>query len=230
MKKTILVACATAEAFLFCHISQATPLRYTSRPDELSLFPHSLCISDFIFTGTATTTNDGRTAEFAVDEILWGVASSTNVIIRKRLPLGENLEFQIGEKYLVCAFTNDWWSMRREERTFDVGNILSKCVIETNRPSNNSVFDDYVILDNRRSAIPFTFINYEGTNYWDTVRTLATNIIDIAKHQGDDDKVRNIVLSILANPQKCAQFPAPLVRIFSLYKMYFCKGMDEPLP
>ena len=69
--------------------------------------------------------------------------------------------------------------------------------METNRPPNNAVLDAYVLIENKQSAIPFANINYGSTNYWDTVRTFTTNIIDAAKHKGDDDWVRNKVLSIL---------------------------------
>ena len=246
MKKTLLVACTTTVAFLFCHVNQAAPLRYTSRPDELALFPHSLCNSDFICTGTPTSTNDGNSAEFAVDEILWGAAPSTNVTMQYFVTPEERYKFQLGERYLVCAFTNDWWSVRRPNPSFEFTNdwwsvrrtnpsfeegyVLSQCVTETNRPPNNAIFEKFVVLDNRRGAIPFKHINYGGTNYWDKVRTFATNIIYIAKHEGDDDKVRSIVLSILADRQKREQFPAPIVRNFILYKFFFCEGIDEPQP
>ena len=70
-----------------------------------------------------------------------------------------------------------------------------------------------------------------GTNYWDTVRTFTTNIIDVAKHKGDDDWVRNRVLSTLADPQKRGQSPMPIVRQLILYKMFFYdRGMRLSQP
>ena len=99
MKNTIGFA-LTATLVLARLGSQATPLVCTDHPDELTIFPHSLCIADFICTGTPTSTNGGYSAEFAVDEILWGSAPSTNVTIRRDMPLGEGLGLQFGEKYL----------------------------------------------------------------------------------------------------------------------------------
>lgn len=218
MKATIIFACIVAVSGF---IIQAAPLVSTGRFDELSVFPHSLCISDFIFTGMPTSTNDGSSAEFAVDEILWGSAPSTNVTIRYFIPPDDRYKFQLGERYLVCAFTNDWWSVGREMYHYYTSFTLSQCVSETNHPPNNAVFDDYVVLDNSRSSIPFKYINYGGTNYWDAVRTLSTNIIDIAKHDGDDDKVRSLVLNILNDPQIERRFPMPIIRHLLLYKLFF---------
>ena len=230
MKQTLIFAW-TAAFILFCLGSQATPLVCTGRPDELTIFPHSLCIADFICTGVPTSTNGGYSTEFAVDEILWGAASSTNVTIRSDVPLGDGLGLQPGERYLICAFTNDWWSVGPDDYFYYTEYTLSKCVTETNRPPNSAVFDAYVLIENKQSAIPFSYINYGGTNYWDSVRTLTTNIIDVAKHKGDDDWVKNKVLSILADPQKRRQFPEPVVRQMILYKMFFYdRGMRLAQP
>jgi len=38
------------------------------------LFPHLVGIADFIFTGTPVATNGDVSAEFIVDEVLWGKA------------------------------------------------------------------------------------------------------------------------------------------------------------
>lgn len=196
-----------------------------NRPHEFCTFPHSLCIADFICTGTPISTNDGRSAEFAVEEILWGTAPSTNITIRELITYGGGgiLPFQLGEKYLVCAFTNNWWAEWRTDRDY-VEYTLSQCVTETNRPPSNAVFDDFVIMETGRSVIPFRQINYGGTNYWDLVRTFATNIIDIAKHEGDDEKVRNATMSIIDDPVKFLSFPMHIRGHLRLYEMYFYDG------
>ena len=203
----------------------AAPWQNTSRnrPSDLCTFPHSLCIADFICTGTPTSTNDGRSAEFAVDEILWGTAPSTNITIRELITYGGSLPFQLGEKYLVCAFTNNWWDGGWEERDC-VDYTLSQCVTETNRPPNNAIFDDYVIMETSRSVIPFRYFNYGGTNYWNQVRTFATNIIDIAKHEGNDDKVRNATISNIDDPVKFLSFPRYIRRQLLLYELFFYDG------
>ena len=224
MKTTFRFACVM---MIFCFGVHAAPWRNTGRPDELSIFPHSLCNSDFICTGTPTSTNDGHSAEFAVDEILWGSSPSTNIIIRYFVEPEERYKFQLGERYLVCAFTNDWWAIGRgklvDHSTYHyyTSFILSQCVTETNRPPDNAVFDDYVVLDNRLSSISFKDINYGGTNYWDLVRTFTTNIIDIAKREGDYDKVGNTTISIVNDPQKFRRFPSHIRRHLRLYKLLF---------
>lgn len=223
MKAAFFFTCAT---MVLCSGVHAAPWRNTGDPDELSIFPHSLCNSDFICTGTPTSTNDGHSAEFAVDEILWGASPSTNITIRYFVEPEERYKFQLGERYLVCAFTNDWWAVGRGKYDpvtyrYYTSYILSQCVTETNRPPDNAVFDCYVVLDNRRSSIPFKEINYGGTNYWDLVRTFTTNIIDIAKHEGDYDKVGNTIMSIIDDPQQFRRFPSPIRRQFRIYKWLF---------
>ena len=81
--------------------------------------------------------------------------------------------------------------------------------------------DGYVVLDNRRSSIPFSEINCVGTNYWDLVRTFTTNIIDIAKREGDFDKVVNTTISIIDDPRQFRRFPNPIRRQFRLFKLLF---------
>ncbi len=93
--KVFLTTCAVAALVLVFGI-QAAPLAIIRRPDELCIFPHSLCISDFIGTGTPTSTNDGHSIEFAVDEVLWGEAPSTNITVRERMPNGVVLHYRLG--------------------------------------------------------------------------------------------------------------------------------------
>ena len=217
------IVCAMAVFLLMGSKVSAAPMHVRGRPDELCIFPHSICIADFICTGTPVSTNDGHSAELAVEEILWGAAPSTNITIRQLIPVGGNLYFKYGEKYLVCAFTNNWWSMSREDG-FDVDYTLSQCVTATNRPPNNAVFEDYVLMEDDRSVIPFSAINEGGTNYWDVVRTFATNIINIAKREGDDDKVRQAVVSIIDDPQEYLKFPIRIRRHFLLYEWFFYDG------
>ncbi len=118
--------------------------------------------------------------------------------------------------------------MLREEPSFDIEYTLSQCVVETNRPKNNAVFDGFVLMENLRSAIPFQSFIDGGTSHWDAVRTLATNIIDVAKHEGDDDKVRSMVLAILDDPQKFRKLPVYIRRQLIIYKMIFHdRGMRQ---
>lgn len=222
MKVSFFFACA---ALAICHdtIALPDPFPDNAATDRFSIFPHSLCNSDFICTGTPISTNNESSTEFAVDEILWGTAPSTNVTMRYFFRPEERYRFQLGERYLVCAFTNNWWTGVRDD-SFYAEYILSRCVTETNRPPNNAVLDGYYILDDRRSVIPFSQINYGGTNYWDAVRTFATNIIDIAKHKGDDKKVVQLAISILDDPDKSSKFPKRIIRNLAIYELYYYDG------
>lgn len=205
----------------------AIPLSmYTSDPSELSVFPHLVCIADFIGTGTAVSTNDGLSAVLSVDEVLWGHPADTNMTIRHLYPQ-TTLDFQVGAKYLVCAFTNNWWS--REEEAYDeTYYALSHCITATNRPPGNTVFDDYRIMDTRRSAIPFTRFEQGGTNYWDAARTFTTNLIRIARVGGDDERVKEKVISTIGDPIVFRGLPPFLRRQLLLYQWLFYRETLDP--
>ncbi|MBQ6926472.1 MAG: hypothetical protein IJQ73_17695 [Kiritimatiellae bacterium] len=200
--------------------SHATALPFgTSDPWELCIFPHLVCIADFIGTGTPVSTNDAFSTIFSVDEVLWGNASETNITIKHLYPQ-TSLDFLPGRKYLVCAFTNNWWS--REDEAYDeTYYTLSHCITATNRPPDNAVFNDYRVMDSKRCAIPFTRIEYGGTNYWNAVRTFTTNLIEIAKVRGDDEMVKEKVISTIGNPAMFLGFPTFLQRQLLLYQWHF---------
>ena len=197
----------------------AIPLSmYTSDPSELSIFPHLVCIADFMGTGTAVSTNDGHSATFSVDEVLWGATSETDITIRHLDPRTA-IDFQSGGRYLLCAFTNNWWIMEKDsyDRIYDT---LSHCVTATNRPPDNAVFNDYRVIDKKRCAIPFTRFEQDGTNYWDAVRTFTTNLIDIAKVRGDDEMVKEKVISTIGDSVKFRGLPRFLQIQLLLYQWH----------
>ncbi len=49
---------------------------------QLCLTPHQVGISDLICTGQVLSTNDGHSAEIAVNEVVWGSVVSSNITIR----------------------------------------------------------------------------------------------------------------------------------------------------
>ena len=132
MNRHLFFLCATI-CLLVCLRTLAIPMSmYTSDILELSVFPHLVCIADFICTGTPVSTNDGCSAVFSFDELLWGKANGTNVVIRHLYPQN-GIDVKLGEQYLVVAFTNNWWS-REEEAYDDIYYTLSHCIMATNRP------------------------------------------------------------------------------------------------
>ena len=152
------------------------------------LFPHQVAVGDLICTGTVLSTNKGWSAEFAVDEILWGYVASSNITIRRvdRLPLEE---FHIDERYLVVAFTNNWWGDLRDHAFIrNSTRYLYDFISPTSRPPDQAVFDDHRICIPRDGVISFDYIVENGTNYWEGTRTFITNFLEIAKFQQDERK------------------------------------------
>ena len=205
-------------AFLLSKSGTASPM-YMTDLAKLCVFPHLVGISDFICSGTAVSTNDGFSADFAVDEILWGNPSSpTNVHIRNLTPQF-GIDFLPGEKYLVFAFTNNWWFGGRESYRQSFVS-LSHFLPATNRPPSGACFDDYRIIEKHRCAIPFRLINYGGTNYWGGTRTIITNLIDVGRIQCDEGRVREIIESIIHDENNLRQLPLYVRRQMILYKHF----------
>ena len=206
----------------------ASPL-YATDMSKLCLFPHLVGIADFICSGTALSTNDGFSAGFAIDEILWGIPPPTTNVTIRNLTQRFGLNCQPGERYLLCAFTNNWWAGGREgyRQSFLT---LSHYLPATNRPSSSIFSDDYRIIDKNRCMIPFRFLDYGGTNYWEGTRTLITNLIDIGRIQCDEGKVRAIVESIVNDVSNSRRLPVFVQKQMILYKNYRYDGKDQVKP
>ncbi|MBQ6923273.1 MAG: hypothetical protein IJQ73_01395 [Kiritimatiellae bacterium] len=171
---------------------------------ELSLLPHQAGICDLIFTGTAidgTTVSNSEecAADFLVDEVLWGHHNSTIINVRS-LPQeltshAYPFTFVSGERYLVCAFTNNWWAGESQDDTYD--QRLCNYLSVTSSPPGNAVFDGYRTMLPRFTAIPFSKINCDGSNYWPVTRALVTNLVDIARVRGDEQLMRHTITSLV---------------------------------
>ena len=191
---------------------------------DIAVFPHLVGIADFIFTGTPVATNGDASAEFIVDEVLWGNATGTNITVRDFSPY-HNPAYQLGEKYLVGAFTNDWWMKRY---TFGPNNALLHFIPATNSPPTGVFFDDYLLLYRHHSAIPFSYIEYDGTNYWEGTRAFITNLIDVGRVQCDEEKVREIVESIVNDKGNSRRLPSVIIRKTILYKAFRYDSDNNP--
>lgn len=192
---------------------------------ELSLLPHQTGICDLIFTGTAiegTTVSNSEecAADFRVDEVLWGHYNSTSINVRS-LPQeltshAYPFTFVPGERYLVCAFTNNWWAGQSLDDTYY--ERLSRYLSVTSCPPGKAVFDGYRTMLPRFAAIPFNQINYCGSNYWPRTRTLVTNLVDMARIRGDEQAVKRLVLSLIDAGQRNSGLPPLIWRHLWMYK------------
>lgn len=187
---------------------------------HFAIFPHLVGISDIIFTGTPVTTNGAASAEFVVDDVIWGGTSATNITVRDWSPY-DNPAYQLGEKYLVCAFTNDWWSgLKHEDRFFGQDGVLLHYVPATNRPPNGKILEAPLLIARYSSAIPFSYFETGGTNYWEGTLSLITNLIDVGRIQCDEGSVREIVESIINDEGNSRRLPTYVIREMIRYKFH----------
>ncbi len=200
---------------------------------EISLLPHQTGICDLIFTGTAVdgtiVSNDEEcAAEFAVDDVLWGHVNSSNIAVRgismKYMPNARPFGYVPGERYLVCAFTNNWWaSQSMNDMYYD---RLWGFLAVTSTPPGNIVFEDYRTMFPRYTAIPFSQINHDGSNYWPATRALVTNLVDIARVRGDRQLMRQTITNIVGGGWAKSGLPPVIWHYLQLYKEDRYDGED----
>lgn len=191
----------------------------------ISIFPHLVGIADVIFTGTPVATNGGASADFIVDEVVWGSVAGTNITVRDYSQY-HNPAYRLGEKYLVGAFTNDWWMGKRHE--FGPNRELLHFMPATNRPPDGMLLDGYTLVDRSESAIPFRLLSDGGTNYWEGTRALITNLIDIGRIQCDEAKVRETVFSIVNDRSNAWKLPLSIRRRLDCYKYLRYDSENDP--
>ena len=199
-----------------------TPLYYS----DIAIFPHLAGVADIIFTGTPVATNGYFSAEFAVDDVIWGSASGTNIIVRDYAPDPHDIPYQLGEKYLVGAFTNDWWM--QNYYVFGPNRELLHFLPATNLSPTGLFLDDYRLVDRFRSAIPFSRFVNNGTNYWEGTRSLITNLIDVGRIQCNEGKVREIVETIVNDGGNSRKLPLFVRRQMILYKAWRYDSETKP--
>jgi hypothetical protein len=184
-------------------------------PGYISIFPHLVGIADVIFTGTPVATNGSDSADFIVDEVVWGNVTGTNITVQDFSPY-YNPAYHLGEKYLVGAFTNDWWMGKR--CAFGPNSELLHFLPATNRPPDGRLLDGYMLVEREQSALPFRLLSDGGTNYWEATRALITNLIDIGRIQCDEAKVRETVISITDDRNNSRKLPSRIRRKLLLYR------------
>ena len=204
---------------------------------RISLLPHQAGICDIIFAGTILSTNftvqspayrylKSPAAEFAVDDVLWGTLASSNIVVGSVYP-SDGDDFMAGERYLVCAFTNNWWAnTSRDDRVY---NRLWNYLSVTGAPPGNAVLDGYRTIYPHYSVIPFSQINYGGTNRWDATRALVTNLVHIARVRRDDELMRKTIKTILNDRQNTNGLPTRVIRQLAYYEG-LCYGWEDRTP
>ena len=206
----------------------ATPERRVKweRPepyDVVANFAHQVAVSDLICTGTVVSTNDGRSAEFVVDEVLWGQAASSNITIRRvgkwqdwENPSNSDFFSKLG-RHLLLAYTNNWWT-GRSVHALSVINLYDY-ITPTSRPPDHAVFDDYRVLDIWNGLVSFDdWIIVGGTNYWEGTRTFITNFNDIARIQHDELKAYEWFYNLNSNTNMLKILPPKIKRGLWGYK------------
>ncbi len=183
---------------------------------QLELFPHQVAVCDLICTGMVLSTNDGWSACFSVDEILWGHVSSTNITLRC-VDTHRDTNFLHQGRYLILAFTNNWWTGDGfiENKSFA---HLYDYITPTSRPSSCAVFDDYRILSPRGGAISFEHIIFGGMNYWEGTRTFITNFNDIARIQHSERNAYVKFYYLNSDTNLLSTLPVKLGRQLFMYK------------
>ena len=199
-----------------------TPLYYS----DIAIFPHLAGVADIIFTGTPVATNGYVSAEFTVDDVIWGSASGTNITVRDYAPDPHVTPYRLGEQYLVGAITNDWWM--RNYYVFGPNHELLHFVPATNQSPTGLFLDDYRLVDRVRSAIPLSRFIDNGTNYWEGTQALITNLINVGRIQCDEGKVRGIVESIVNDGSNSRKLPLFVRRQMILYKAWRYDSETKP--
>ena len=205
---------------------------------ELSLLPHQAGVCDLIFSGTTidgtiVSNNEECAADFIVDEVLWGHLNSSNITVRsvsrEYTSNSFSFEFLPNQRYLVCAFTNNWWANASQDDTYY--QRLYHYLSVTSSPPGKAVFDGYRTMLPRFTAIPFSKINYNGSNYWSTTRTLVTNLVDIARVRRDEQLMRQTITNLVEIGDVNSGLPPVIWRHLLWYKedrYDFMEGLTPP--
>lgn len=149
-------------------------------------FPHQITVADMICTGTVLTNNRDY-AVLSIDELFWGNTTSSNITV-KSLQDGDSPAFVEYDRYLVFAYTNNWWGSNKVWLGY-IWDTANKHLLDF-RPYNGSTnassfFDDYMILNSSQSVINIKSLRAGETNYWPATRKFITDFIKISRVMND---------------------------------------------
>lgn len=205
-------------AFAFSQIAIAnsdTPLDMLT----ISLLPHQAGVCDLICAGTVLSTNGDDAVQFVVDDILWGYINSSNINVRSIYPR-DGFEFRINERYLLCAFTNNWWANDNPQASEVGEERLFNYLCATSRPPEGMVFDCYRTMYPRYTMIPFNQINSNGSNYWAATRAFVTNLVDIARVRCDEQLMRQTITNLVETRGANSGLSPVILRYLWLYRFF----------
>jgi hypothetical protein len=189
----------------------------------VELMPHQVAVSDLICTGRVLSTNDGRSVEFAIDDLVWGTPPSTNITIKRIISNVSPIPtFRQDHRYLVFAFTNNWWTGKyaMEKGFINLYEYLSP----TSRPPDLALYDEYRIMDDWESVIDFEWLDYNGTNFWEATRTFITNFNNLARVRQDPQGAMNLVYETLTNREARMRMPGVVLSKLRKYKYFHYEG------
>ena len=207
---------------------------------ELSRLPHQTGICDLIFTGTVVdgtivSNNEDCAADFVVDDVLWGHVNSSNITIRsvsrEDTIYGIQFGFVPNERYLVCAFTNNWWANQSSDDTYY--ERLCRYLSITSCPPGHAVFDGYRTMLPPFTTIPFSNINHNGSNYWPRTRALVTNLVNIARIRNDEQQMRHTITNLIGVGWAKSGLPPYIWNQLWMYKSDrydFADSLSSPPP
>ncbi len=200
---------------------------------QVELLPHQIAVCDFICAGTVLSTNDGYSASLAVQEVVWGQTPTSNILVRCVDP-AEPTGFLLNNKYLVAAYTNNWWP--KGTKTHNHFDYVDETILATfdyntptSHPPDNAVFEDFRILSDWASTLNFDTIATGETNLWENTRTFITNFIDLAKIQHDETKVHKLVYDLAEGKKRFASGLPLLFRAY-IIKYYWSRFKSWRIP
>lgn len=199
---------------------------------ELFLFPHQVAIADIVFSGTVVTNRGGGVAEFSVEELLWGNIPTSHISLRCVLNQ-EKLSFDSNGRYLVFAFTNNWWygNDLYHDEFFDASSTyLSDFLSPTSKPASRAVFPDCRIMDSGKSVFNFSKFEINGTNYWPGTRSFITNFLEITRIQNDNIKAFRKLKSYFYESPASTTIPPWMLRDLHLYYGFRYHGVEPEQP
>ena len=176
--------------------------------------PRVFGVCDLVCAGLVTSTNDGLSANLAIDDIAWGHAASSNITIRS-VAERKKLDLCPGHRYMVCAFTNNWW--HASGSWFEDPVYLNKYLSPTSLPPDRVFFDDYRIPLVDFAVVDFKYIDYDGTNYWGGLRSFITNFTYTARVLQDKDVADEVVRGVFVDKSRERALPMLFRALLSFY-------------
>ena len=126
----------------------------------------------------------------------------------------------------MSKFANQSWDDTYYER-------LCRYLSITSCPPGHAVFDGYRTMFPPFTAIPFSKINHNGSNYWPRTRALVTNLVGIARIRNDEQLMRHTITNLIGGGWANSGLPEVIWNQLWRYKSYRYDWEDrnpQPIP